>query len=131
VVETYAKVSLHANMSEWENTKFILLTGKGLDHKESSINVYFKNGIKFKISISPIGDFPDKFEYINLAPIDTSKYLEGYDAVFYDAIEGNKLIFTSTDEILTAWKIFMPILDDWKNNDKNLKLYEKGSAFSD
>jgi glucose-6-phosphate 1-dehydrogenase len=52
--------------------------------------------------ISPIGDFPDKFEYINLAPIDTSKYLEGYDAVFYDAIEGNKLIFTSTDEILTA-----------------------------
>jgi glucose-6-phosphate 1-dehydrogenase len=55
--------------------------------------------------------------------------LDGYDAVFYDAIEGNKLIFTSTNEILTSWKIFMPILDNWKNNDKNLKLYEKGSAF--
>ncbi|MDR1850566.1 MAG: hypothetical protein LBQ45_00325 [Mycoplasmataceae bacterium] len=127
-VETYAKVILSSNMNEWKNTEFVLLTGKALDHKESSINIYFKDGQKFNILISPVGSLPNKFNGEELVNIDNNKYLDGYEAVFYNAIRGNRTIFSTTDEILASWKMFMPLLDLWHKNGKGLIVYPKGST---
>jgi glucose-6-phosphate 1-dehydrogenase len=103
-VETYASVVLKSNNAKWKNVDFNLKTGKALASKQSFIKVSFKNGstIQFNISPSNLNQFEiTLFNNDEILPKNNKqKYLDGYNAVFYAAINSNKTLFTSNNEIL-------------------------------
>jgi glucose-6-phosphate 1-dehydrogenase len=56
--------------------------------------------------------------------------LDGYNAVFYAAINSNKTLFTSNNEILYSWKMFDPLIKKWKTSSTGLKKYKKYQSFN-
>ena len=58
-----------------------------------------------------------------------SEIKNSYEKVLYDAIVGDQTLFTTTEEVLAAWKYISPILDVWQ--DLPLHSYNKGSAGPD
>jgi glucose-6-phosphate 1-dehydrogenase len=108
-----------------------LITGKGLDIKESSINISWKNDKQTKIIISPyIPLEKDTVIYNEKAVSISDNFLDGYNAVFFNVFNNNKSVFTSNDEILQSWKIFDPLLKKWYSQ-KKIKTYKKGSNLKD
>lgn len=51
---------------------------------------------------------------------------DAYERVLYDGIAGDQILFTSTDEVMAAWKFITPIIEHWQ--DTPLRQYEKGST---
>src|SRR3989344_123664 len=51
---------------------------------------------------------------------------DAYERVLYDGIAGDQILFTSTDEVMAAWKFITPIIEHWKETP--LHQYEKGST---
>lgn len=69
--------------------------------------------LKFKYSDSPVPTIlPDAYEY-----------------VLHDAIVGDQTLFTSTAEVLAAWKFITPIVAAWQAPSQSapLTLYKKGA----
>ena len=62
----------------------------------------------------------DNFFDIKLQP-------DAYERVLVDVIRGDHALFTSSDEVLAAWKIVDPILQAWSKNDDNLIFYDDGA----
>jgi glucose-6-phosphate 1-dehydrogenase len=52
-----------------------------------------------------------------------------YEKVLFDAIAGDQMLFTRTDEVLAAWKFITPILEAW--HELPLHTYSKGSTGPD
>jgi glucose-6-phosphate 1-dehydrogenase len=104
-VETFANISLVSNLKEFSITKINLITGKSMDKKETSINIYFKHGSMMKIMVTPFEPLPNKItinsKIFNLKN-DITQYLDGYKCVFYAAINSNKLPFVTNNEIITS-----------------------------
>ena len=50
---------------------------------------------------------------------------DAYERVLYDAIIGDQTLFTSTDEVLHAWKYITSIINSWSS--VPLTIYKKGS----
>ena len=139
----------------WKGVPFYLASGKGLNEKRSEIVVHFKStapcfcSIKHKnhdhqntvtFSIAPkVGitikfwakkpdlqdDIEERVFAFDYEKSDGSK-ASAYEKVIYDAIQGQQLLFTSTDEVLAAWKFVTPILKNWKK--VPLQFYAKGST---
>jgi len=51
---------------------------------------------------------------------------EAYEKVLFDCIEGEQMLFASTEEVAAAWRFIMPILKGWENGKSALKIYKKG-----
>ena len=51
---------------------------------------------------------------------------EAYEKVLFDCIEGEQLLFASTEEVEAAWRFIMPILKGWEKDKEPLKIYKKG-----
>ncbi len=49
---------------------------------------------------------------------------DAYERVLYDAIIGDQTLFTSTDEVIAAWKFIESIMNIW--NKSPLTIYKKG-----
>jgi glucose-6-phosphate 1-dehydrogenase len=50
---------------------------------------------------------------------------DAYERVLYDAIVGDQTLFTSTDEVMHAWKFITSIVNTWGN--LPLINYKKGA----
>jgi glucose-6-phosphate 1-dehydrogenase len=50
---------------------------------------------------------------------------DAYERVLHDAIVGDQTLFTSTDEVMAAWKFIMPIVNAW--GELPLNVYKKGT----
>lgn len=52
---------------------------------------------------------------------------EAYEKVLFDCIQGEQMLFASTEEVAAAWRFIMPILTGWQNGKVPLRIYKKGS----
>ena len=145
-VETFVKIELESDVSNWENVPLVLMTGKALDRKETAITIYFKKGsanqsntLKFKIQPDEgieINLFTKKPGYervtesqkLNYSYSDDADLPEAYEQVLVDAISGKKSIFTTSQEIIESWRILQPILTDWAFDKDDILQYQQGSS---
>ena len=63
-----------------------------------------------------------KFKYSDFPP--HAVLPDAYERVLYDAIVGDQTLFTSTDEVLHAWKYITSIISSWTA--VPLTIYKKG-----
>ncbi|GMO15545.1 MAG: glucose-6-phosphate dehydrogenase [Mycoplasmoidaceae bacterium] len=128
-VETFACVPLISKNKNLEGAQFNLIAGKAMNHKESSITIFFKDKTKLKFDISPANhnsinssNYKDKL----------SQELDGYPRIIRAACYGDKFPFTTNEEIIKSWTILDNLLKEWKNSkNKDLKTYKKGSSLND
>ncbi|MEK7184642.1 MAG: glucose-6-phosphate dehydrogenase [Patescibacteria group bacterium] len=150
--ETYFRIESYINNRRWKNVPFYLESGKEMSETRTEINIYFKdnssiNGvsegrqniltfriqpdemIKIRFLVKTPGFTMNtepktlKFKY---SDFQLNKVLpDAYERVIYDAIIGDQTLFTSTDEVLYAWKYITSIINNW--NSVPLTIYKKGS----
>lgn len=148
-VETFVKVDLESDMSNWENVPLTLVTGKGLDKKVTEIVVYFRagnteqsNSLRFKIQPDEgieVDLFTKKPGYERVLESQKLQFKyredanlpEAYEQVLVDAIQSKKSLFTSSHELIESWRILQPVLDAWAFSSEEIQFYEKGASAKD
>ncbi len=152
--ETYFRIKSYLEGKRWRGVPFYLESGKGLKESKAEIVVHFKgvdpcfcppdnnehnhqNVIIFMIQPnqgitvrfwSKKPGLQMEIEPRNLTfhyKRDGSLHLSGYEKLLYDAILGDQTLFSSTQEVLAAWRFITPIVQGWKK--LPLHLYKKGS----
>jgi len=156
MTETYFRIKLSLESERWRGVPFYLESGKALAESKTEITVHFKapkdclcdmpghdhgNVITFRIQpnegITVLfwarrSGFAPGLEpkQLSFSYRDESAPLvripDAYERVLYDAVMGDQILFTSTDEVMAAWRIITPILELWKN--EPLHAYEAGNA---
>lgn len=144
--ETYFRLETYIDSPRWKNVPFYLESGKAMSESKSEINIYFKSdtenqniltfriqpdeGIKIKFFVKTPGfgmkvePKTMKFKYSDSPAF--QELPDAYERVLYDAITGDQTLFTSTDEVLSAWKFITSVLDAW--NRLPLMTYKKGTC---
>lgn len=151
--ETYFRLETYIDAPRWKGIPFYLESGKAMQESKSEINIYFKNksqknakdddrqniltfriqpdeGIKIKFFVKTPGFGMNiepktmKFKYSDSPAF--QELPDAYERVLYDAITGDQTLFTSTDEVLAAWKFITSVLNTW--NSLPLMVYKKGSS---
>ena len=112
--ETFASLFLESTDPRWEGVPLRLVTGKALDKKRSLIQVKYEEG-------------PDVTLEDGTIPVD-GRPLDAYERVLIDAINGDKMVFTTGPEVIRAWEIIQPVQTAWENDDVPLKHYVQGST---
>lgn len=151
--ETYVAMKVFIDNKRWKGVPILLRTGKCLSKQSSLIMLQYKitphrifkddkvpnrlfisiqpnqtinllvdgkvPGIDMKLK--PVNmDFTYKDSFAEASP-------EAYETLLLDILEGDATLFIRADQVETAWKIVMPILDYWKKTSKGLKKYPAGS----
>lgn len=117
-VETFASVELESESPEWEGVELRLITGKALASKRSYIHFEYTDGSERLIEESDL---------INERP----GTLDAYERVLTEAIKGNESLFTSSQEVLEAWRILAPVQQSWSMEDAPLYSYDPGMTVPD
>ncbi|OYW43856.1 hypothetical protein B7Z28_00555 [Candidatus Saccharibacteria bacterium 32-45-3] len=147
-VETFVKIELESDASNWEGVPLTVMTGKALDRKETEIVVYFKashqdqsNALRFKIQPDEgieIDLFTKKPGYERVLEQQKLQFKyqetelpEAYEQVIVDAIKSRKSLFTSSQEILESWRILQPLLTAWSLDKSEILLYDQGVGVED
>lgn len=152
--ETYVAAKFLIDNERWKGVPFFLRTGKCLPKQSSVIVIQFKptpNKIfshdivanRLIISIQPEQKISLLFEskvpgvQMKLKPVEmdftykesyTEATPEAYEALLLDAIEGDATLFMRSDQVESAWKVVMPILNAWKKEPKkDLHKYKAGT----
>lgn len=151
--ETFVALKLFIDNARWKDVPFLLRTGKCMPKKSSLITVVFKptpqkifkddvNSNRLYISIQPEqainliveGKVPGiemKLQPVNMDFTYASSFCEpspeAYETLLLDVLEGDTTLFIRDDQVETAWKIVMPVLDYWKKTSKGLKKYAAGT----
>ncbi|HEY6901276.1 MAG TPA: glucose-6-phosphate dehydrogenase [Puia sp.] len=152
--ETFVAARLFIDSPRWKGVPFFLRTGKCMPRQSSVIMIQFKDSPHkiFKddvkpnqliISIQPELEIGLMFEgkvpglHMKLESVEMDfmykddfkqSLPEAYEALLLDVLEGDATQFMRDDQIETAWKLVMPILDAWeKSPKKQLNLYEAGT----
>lgn len=63
------------------------------------------------------------FSYAGSA--EATRLPDAYERLLADALAGDQMLFTSTEEVQAAWRFIMPILKAWQN--EPLVVYKKGT----
>jgi glucose-6-phosphate 1-dehydrogenase len=133
--ETYFRLETYIDSPRWKNIPFYLESGKALAEAKSEINIYFKNeadperqniltfriqpdeGIKIRFFVKTPGfDMKVEPKTLKFKYSDSPQFQElpdAYERVLYDAITGDQTLFTSTDEVMHAWKFITSIVSAW------------------
>lgn len=116
LVETFASVQLESDDENWQGVSIVLTTGKNLDVKRSQIIITYRDGSK------------DVFDEETLA---NGKQLHSaYERVLVAAMDSEKAIFTSSEEVICSWKILQPIMGAWQMQSA-IDLYKPGSSIDE
>ncbi|MEM3373853.1 MAG: glucose-6-phosphate dehydrogenase [Candidatus Woesearchaeota archaeon] len=143
--DTYSALKIEINNKRWKNVPIFIRTGKYLKRKASEIVIIFKKGKNkeaenniLRIRIQPDEGIHLQFNAKNpgnefklipvsmdfchecLFPLNTP---EAYEKLIYDALVGDKTLFTSWEEVKYSWKI----IDKITKKPKKIYLYEKFS----
>ncbi|QQS19238.1 hypothetical protein IPL68_06980 [Candidatus Saccharibacteria bacterium] len=147
-VETFARLHLNIDNEQWRGVKVTIETGKALHEKCTEIIVRFRanedapgtntltfrvqpqEGITLSLQAKRPGlaketetvrmDFDYDRAFYGLAG-------EAYERVIIDAVRGDQSLFATAQEVLTSWRIVENVLQAWKADGKNLRLYPVGS----
>jgi len=156
---TYAAVRLNIDNWRWRGVPFYLRSGKAMSSKLTSIVVEFKSpphmmfdlreGNRFARNILSLCIQPDEgihlqfeakipgtaqafrtaqmqFHYADAFDEPTS---DAYERLLLDALEGDASLFTRSDEIEEAWRIFDPIIAMSEDEDNDPpETYTKGTS---
>jgi glucose-6-phosphate 1-dehydrogenase len=145
--ETYFRIESYIDNARWKNVPFYIESGKEMSETKTEINIYFKGGdgegkqnvLTFRIQpdeLIKIGfwvktpgftmDVEPKVLKFKYSDYESHSVLpDAYERVLYDAIIGDQTLFTSTDEVLHAWKYITSVISSW--NTVPLTIYKKGT----
>ncbi len=150
--ETYFKINAEIDSSRWRGVPITLESGKRMKEQIKEIVIIFKhrtpclcpsgkhykNKIVFqmepdeKIEISFLAKKPGldmevverKFNSTARVKLGKAQYVEEYEKLLLDCVEGNQLLFVSTSEIKQMWRYIDPIISAWQKNLVPLHTYE-------
>ncbi len=142
--ETFARIKLHIDNKRWLGVPVTLQTGKAMSEKRTDVRLRLKNsGAELVFHIQP--DTGISLEQAESAPeidkrlhesIKSSNVLhppaptahpDAYERVLLDAVRGDHTLFTTSDEVIAAWKVIDNVLDTWSKDNNDLLFYPKGS----
>lgn len=146
--ETYARLRLAVNNPRWQDVPFILQTGKALDKKETKIELYFgedttaqniltlhlqpEEGVNLGVYIKAPGHGHEQADadmrFVYKQAFSSRSTPDAYERVLLDAINADHSLFATSKEVLAAWRIVQPVLDEWVKSVKDLRRYPKGAA---
>ncbi len=149
--ETFASIALAINNDRWRGVPVILQTGKALDEKAIEITLTFSDNAHsehdniLSLNIQPnegVGlnlrakkpGFAHEMQPVNMefrykhAFGETTRQPDAYERVLADAIKGDRLLFTTGEEVIASWKVIQNVLHEWSKDDNDLHSYQKGSA---
>ena len=143
--ETFAALKFYLDNWRWKDVPFYMRTGKALKEKTSSITIQFKQVSHQMFPCEVINSTPNML-VINIQPrmgiklgmqakqpglkmlLDnvnmnfdyessfTNQSPEAYETLLLDVMQGDSTLFMRADQVETAWKIIMPVLEYWENN---------------
>ena len=149
-VETFVSINLESSDPRWIGVPITLITGKELKNKFTEIKILYKKdnnhesnelllrlqpeeGIQFNMwakhpgyerRVSP-HNLSFKFrEHYDVLP-------EAYEQVLFNAINSDQSLFTTSDEILEAWRILDVLQKKWEKSGDGLIIYKKGSTIDE
>ena len=152
--ETFFAAKFFIDNERWKNVPFYLRTGKCLSIQSSVIMLQFKatphkifkddgQPNRLVISIQPDNEISLWFESkvpgveMKLKNVEMDfTYRESYDqqlpeayeALLLDAMKGDASLFMRKDQVESAWKIVMPIINEWKKQARaGLEFYPAGT----
>lgn len=136
---TYAAVALEINNDRWKGVPFMMRAGKGLDERMAEVRVTFKKKSFNALVPGSANELvmriqPDEAIYLKVmnkvpgwdqktaAPVvldmsyknsfDNCYVCDAYERMFLNAAKGDGTIFVGQDELVEAWRIFTPLLDE-------------------
>ncbi len=155
--ETFAALKIYLDNWRWKDVPFYLRTGKSMKEKKSSITIQFKpvshqlfpcetTGVnpnllviniqpKMEIQLGMQAKRPGLQMALNTVEMSfdydhsfTSSSPEAYETLLLDIMQGDSTLFMSADQVEAAWKIVMPVLEEWEHNPApDFPNYEAGS----
>ncbi|MEO7174768.1 MAG: glucose-6-phosphate dehydrogenase [Saprospiraceae bacterium] len=144
--ETFAAIKLFIDNWRWQDVPFYLRTGKRMNESISIITIKFKpvphksfpaqarghwQPNTLMIHIQPHMGIHLQFQakrpglQMLLYPVDmkfnydesyTSGTPEAYETLLLDIMEGDSTLFMRADQVESAWKVLMPIINSWDSN---------------
>jgi glucose-6-phosphate 1-dehydrogenase len=145
--ETFARLKLEIANDRWLGVPIVLQTGKMLDRRFTEIDVTFDgsrltNTLCFRIQPdegiaitlkakkpglgNDTGEVEMEFNYDEAFGAGTQP--GAYERVLMDGIRGDQTLFTSSDEVLTSWKIVEAVVSEWSKSGAGLIVYKAGTA---
>lgn len=152
--ETYFKIKTFLDSPRWQGVPIYLESGKRLKDQVKEIIVTFKhvtpclcppdnhstNQVVFSIEpqeairisfltkkpglVSTVEVASRNFNFIYRKKTSRVQYVEEYEKLLLDCIEGNQLLFLSTDEVKAMWGYIDPIVSWWKKEIIPLEKYK-------
>jgi glucose-6-phosphate 1-dehydrogenase len=153
--ETYASVTVEIANERWHGVPMTIRTGKALARKQTDIRIVFTEagdtdsarnelvfniqpdeGISLHLNAKKPG-FADElqtvvmdFNYSRSFDSHTpgqASHPDAYERVLVDAARGDHTLFTTSQEVMAAWRIVENVLEAWSKSDEGLIIYPKGS----
>jgi len=149
IVETFASITTTIDTDRWRGVPVTIRTGKALADRATTVTFTFKdqttgvvaNELQFRIqpnegiALNLLAKKPG-FDH-ELLPVSMDFSYEGhfqgahpgaYERVLMDAVRGDRTLFTSSREVLAAWKVVDSIVHAWQQNDAGLQTYRPGTS---
>mmetsp|Transcript_46756 Transcript_46756/g.134668 ORF Transcript_46756/g.134668 Transcript_46756/m.134668 type:complete len:339 (-) Transcript_46756:40-1056(-) len=155
---TFAALVLRVDNDRWRGVPFLLRAGKGLDERLAEVRVTFKKkGYNTLLPGEPnelvLRIQPDEGIYVKcinkrpgwnhdqMAPVQLKmsyrhsfpgSYVAGaYERMLLNASKGDQSLFVGSTELVEAWRIFTPLLDEIDRSRPQPVPYPFGSAAPD
>lgn len=154
--ETYFRIVASLDTSRWSGVPIVLESGKGVGKSEVEVTItfrhtlpclcppaagkHYKNILRYRIqpeesittsfwvkkpgSRMVLEEMDFKFDYSHA--FQAKSFVEAYERLCLDAIEGNQTLFVSTEEIKASWRFIDPIIRAWKRDVPELVVYPFG-----
>lgn len=146
MVETFVSLKLASTDPRWQDVPVTITTGKALAGKTTEIRVQYRadstsqsnllvlriqpnEGVAVTVQAKQPGydrqvqTIPLSFEYKQ----QSKELAAAYERVFLDAMCSDHSLFTTSEEVLAAWRILAPIQHAWAMDARNLQIYASGS----
>lgn len=119
--ETYFKVAVFIDNSQWKYTKFVIEAGKRTGQARSFVEINFKNKDKLFINFNRENPFirlfrGPNYEELMVSPKTDSQYVEEYAVMLEEALAGNLTYFIDQSEVKAQWEFIDPIIKSWEEN---------------
>jgi len=153
--ETYFKIVGFLDSPLWRGVPVIMESGKLVKDQVKGITIVFKHPVpclcppgahvqnKIVFSLEPEEGINIQFwskkpglkmemgkrqlNFLYRGKKQRAQYIEEYEKLLLDCIEGNQILFVSIDEVQAMWKFIDPIIEAWRKNIVPLKTYKPGT----
>lgn len=141
--ETYFRIETALNANQWKGVRIVLESGKAVGEDKVDVRVTFRHklpcvcvdpnlhpvnvlsyhiqpreGVSIRLWVKKPG--PEmvveekEFSFDYRKAYKEEEFLDAYERLLLNAIQGDQTLFVSTEEILAEWRFVDPILHAWK-----------------